>query len=374
MGLDERLARTAQAIGEAGADWAVLASVDGVAYATGHAVPVEAGPSPFAGGPTIALVGRDGTVGLACANVEAGAAKASRVAEVVLYEGYTFDHGVDYLESYRAAVRKLIDRLRPSGRIAAERGFFPALLGDLVPVDPKLDVTPPLRRLRATKTADELATLRRCAEAVAIGQDRFHAALRPGRSELEVFADIRAAIEVFAGCRVPITGDFLSGAARTAGFTGWPVHRVIELGDPVMADLAPRIDGYWGDSCATTTAGAPSDAFLKLFECSKSALTHAVDIIRPGMTAQALDGELRAFVGKHGHAYPHHSGHSIGTAVHEFPRLVPYETAVLEPDMVLLVEPGCYDPEVGGVRSEYMIRVTATGCEIMHEFTHHPTV
>lgn len=372
--MDERLARTVQAIGEAGADWTVLTSVDGVAYATGHVVPIEAGPSPFAGGPTIALVGRDGSAGLVCANVEAAAAKASRVAEVVTYEGYAFDHGVDYLASYRAAVAALLDRLKPAGRIAAERGFFPSILADLVPVDPKLDVSPPLRRLRATKTAAELATLKRCAEAVAIGQNRFHAALQPGRSELEVFADIRSAIEMFAGCRVPITGDFLSGPARTAGFTGWPIHRIIEPGDPVMADLAPRIDGYWGDSCATTSAGPPSAGFTKLFEVSKGALTHAQEILRPGITAQAFDAELRAYVGRHGYSYPHHSGHSIGTAVHEFPRLVPYETATLEPDMVLLVEPGCYDPEVGGVRSEYMFRVTATGCEIMHPFEHRPSV
>ena len=102
--MDQRLERTVQALREVGADWAVLASVDGVAYATGHFAPVEAGPSPFAGGPTIALIDRNGTAGIACANVEAAAAGASRVTEVELYEGYAFDHGVDYIDSYRTAV------------------------------------------------------------------------------------------------------------------------------------------------------------------------------------------------------------------------------------------------------------------------------
>ncbi|MEZ5863993.1 MAG: M24 family metallopeptidase [Geminicoccaceae bacterium] len=372
--MDERLERTVQALREVGADWAVLASVDGVGYATGHFAPVEAGPSPFAGGPTVALIDRNGVAGIACANVEAAAAGASRVTEVELYEGYAFDHGVDYIDSYRTAVGSLARRLGVGGRLAGERGHVPQILGDVLPVDTALDLTPPLRRLRATKTAEELAALRRSAEAVAIGQRRFLEALRPGRSELAVFAEIRCAIEEFAGCRVPITGDFISGAARSSAFTGWPIHRVIEPGDPVMADLAPRIDGYWGDSCATTSAGPASKGFMKLFEASKGALTHALEIIRPGMTAQELDAQLRAYVGRHGFTYPHHSGHSIGTAVHEFPRLVPYETAVLEPDMVLLVEPGCYDPEIGGVRSEYMIRVTGDGCEILHPFDHVPSV
>jgi Xaa-Pro aminopeptidase len=174
-------------------------------------------------------------------------------------------------------------------------------------VDEALDLTPQLRRARATKTAAELATLARCAEAVAIGQRVFLETVRPGRSELSVFADVRCAIEEFAGCRVPITGDFLSGIKRTAGFTGWPVNRTIEAGDPVMADLAPRIDGYWGDSCGTTCAGKPSAAFERLFKTSKAALEHAVGFVRAGRTAAEVDAELRAFVGREGFAYPHHT-------------------------------------------------------------------
>jgi Xaa-Pro dipeptidase len=372
--MDERQGRTAAIVKSAGADWGLVTSVDGVAYASGHVAPVEAGPSPFAGGPTLAVIAADGTTGIVCANVETAAALASRADVVEIYEGYAFDHSVDYVAAWADAVRRLLGRLGVGGRIACERGFAPAGLADLVPVDPALDLVPGLRRARAVKTPAELAALTRSAEAAAIGQRAFLDAVRPGRSELAVFADVRCAIEEFAGCRVAITGDFLSGIERTAGFTGWPVNRMIEAGDPVMADLAPRIDGYWGDSCGTTCAGAPVAGFERLFRTSKAALEHALDYVRPGRTAAEIDAELRGFVGREGYAYPHHSGHSIGTAVHEWPRLVPYETAVLEPDMVLLVEPGCYDPEIGGVRSEYMLRVTCDGCEVMHRFEHRMSV
>ena len=170
--MDERQARTAAAVKAAGADWGVLASVDGVAYASGHVVPVEAGPSPFAGGPTLALVGGDGTLGIVCANVEGQAAAASRADVVETYEGYAFDHVVDYVDAWREAVGRLVRRLGVGGRVAAERGFGPPGLDDLLPVDPGLDLVPGLRRARATKTEAELAALARCAEAVAIGQAR----------------------------------------------------------------------------------------------------------------------------------------------------------------------------------------------------------
>lgn len=368
--MDERLERTARAVAAAGADWAVLTSPDAVAYATGHVVPIETGPSPFAGGPSLALVGKDGTAGLVVANVEASAAKRAWVPEVVTYEGFGFERHAPYAENYGIAVAGLARRLGVGGKIAADPCSFPASLLDLLPLERGLDLTTPLDRARATKTAAERAALQRCADGAALGQATFLQALRPGRTELEVFADIRGAIEGFAGQRVPFAGDFISGVTRTAAVSGWPTTRVIAPGDPVMADLAPRIDGYWGDSCATTVIGVPRKGHERLFRASKDALSLATDLIRPGLEIRRLDAALRDLVGKAGFAYPHHSGHSIGTAVHEYPRLVPYETASFQEDMVVMVEPGAYEPEIGGVRSEYMVRVTATGCEVMAPFEH----
>ncbi|WP_051329283.1 M24 family metallopeptidase [Geminicoccus roseus] len=368
--MDERLERTARAVREAGADWAVLTSPDTVAYATGHVVPIEAGPSPFAGGPTLALVGRDGAAGLVAANVEAGAAALAWVGERVIYEGFGFEQAAPYAANYRDAVATLVRRLGAGGKVAAEPRSFPAWLSDLLPADASLDLGRSLDEARATKTPLELQALQRCAEAAARGHAAFLEALRPGRTELAVFADIRRTVEEFAGERVPFTGDFISGVERTAGFTGWPTDRRILEGDPVMADLAPRIGGYWGDSCAVTVAGQPRPGHERLFRASKDALSLAIELIRPGLAIQEFDAQIRAFVAKAGYAYPHHSGHSIGTAVHEFPRLVPYETTAFREDMVVLVEPGAYDPEIGGVRSEYMLRVTATGCVPMAPFEH----
>ena len=174
--MDERQERAAAVVKAAGADWGLLTSVDGVAYATGHVVPVEAGPSPFAGGPTLAAVAADGTIGIVCANVEAAAAGASRADVVETYEGYAFDHAVDYVAAWADAVRRLVARLGVGGRVACERGFAPASLADLAPVETALDLVPGLRRARAVKTPAELATLD------ALRRGRGHRSARvPGR-------------------------------------------------------------------------------------------------------------------------------------------------------------------------------------------------
>jgi Xaa-Pro aminopeptidase len=372
--VDERLQRTADAAKAAGADWAVLTDVGSVAYAVGHVVPVEAGPSPFAGGPSTAFVGADGRSGLVVANVEGAAAKACRADEIVLYEGFAFDHAADPAANYAAAIAKIKKTLGVGGTLAIEEASFPVALSRLLEGRKIADLGTWLDRQRATKTAAEKAALRRAAQAAAIGQEACRTAARPGRTELDVFADIRAAMENFASERVPVTGDFLSGRARTAAFTGWPVDRMVEAGDPIISDLAPRVAGYWGDSCASSVVGTPTAAYLKLFEAAKSALDLALEMMRPGLIIADLDAALRAQVGRSGYAYPHHSGHSLGTTVHEWPRLVPYETAALEKGMFVMVEPGAYDADVGGVRLEWMIEITADGCLPVAPFEHLPGI
>lgn len=62
------------------------------------------------------------------------------------------------------------------------------------------------------------------------------------------------------------------------------------------------------------------------------------------------------------------SGHSIETSVHEWPRSIPREHSTLQPDMVVLVEPGGYHPDVRGVRLQKMFLITETGHEVLSPF------
>jgi len=64
---------------------------------------------------------------------------------------------------------------------------------------------------------------------------------------------------------------------------------------------------------------------------------------------------------------PHGLGHGIGLEAHEAPALRSREDNpwVLEPGMIITLEPGLYDPVAGGCRLENDILVTATGAEVL---------
>lgn len=370
--MEERLAKTIATIRESGADWGLFTSPDGVAYALGHACGIEAGPSPFAGGPSLGIVGVNGETALLVTNLEAGT--GSWAETIVTYTGFSYQEPTDVFENYVAEAKALLARLNVGGRIAVERHALPASIAALIENAVLLPIEPAFRRERAIKTKAEIALLREAALTASAGQKAFLTATRAGMSELEVFAAIRLAMETRAGARLPVTGDLISGRERTSAFMGWPDNRIIETGDPLICDLAPRVAGYWGDSCASAVVGQPSEGFKRLFSTARSALELAIEMVRPGLVIGELDAALQSVITRGGYSYAHHSGHSIGTGVHEWPRIVGYERETLKQDMVIMVEPTALDPDVGGVRLEYMLHVTANGCEILTDFDHLPEI
>jgi Xaa-Pro aminopeptidase len=205
------------------------------------------------------------------------------------------------------------------------------------------------------------------------GQREAVRAAEAGRTELEVFADVRRAMEVSAGGRVCLAGELSAGHERTVAVFDWPRNRVLEQGDPVVVDLAPRVGGYWADGCNTlVVGGSPSPELARLLDGARRGLERAQETMRPGITAAELDAEVKRAVvdGGGGLDFAHHSGHGIGVAVHEAPRLVPGDDTVLQPGMVLMVEPASYRAGTGGARLEWMFLVTEDGNEVVSTFEH----
>jgi Xaa-Pro aminopeptidase len=112
--------------------------------------------------------------------------------------------------------------------------------------------------------------------------------------------------------------------------------------------------------------GGESDAgAAELHRRSREALERAAELVRPGAKAGDVDAAVRPAL-----EYPHHTGHGLGTAYHEEPRIVPGWRVVLEPGMVIALEPGVY-AEGAGVRVEQVVVVTEQGCEVLsgHDLT-----
>jgi Xaa-Pro aminopeptidase len=341
----ERALTVARALG---ADGVLAADPSTVTWLTGLEVDVESGPGPFAL-PPLALLTPDGPPVVVASADEADVVRAAGCLHEA-YEGFT-TAPLDPIGGAAGALAAAAE----GRRLAAELGSLPsALAGGLSLVD----ATGAFATARAVKDADELDRLRGALALCDVGQREARARAEPGMTEIELWGLVRAAVERAAGRRTPLLAD-LVGGGRTGETGGPPGERALAEGDLVLCDLVPRRRGYWGDSCATFALGSPGSTARAKHVRACDALARGLEAIRPGVTAATLDELVRADLG-----YPHHTGHGLGTSWHEEPRIVPGGTTVLEPGMVVALEPAVYE-EGEGVRVEQVVLVIEDGCELL---------
>jgi Xaa-Pro dipeptidase len=336
----------------------VSADLATVTWLTGLVTDVEIGPSPFAAPPLVVLQ-PDGS--LLAITSEDEAPSVAEGVETRTYPGFALKD----IDRDAAAAALALDVLDGARELSVDLASLPgslaaALVTELVTL---VDVRAELLAARAVKDPDEIAALRRATRVADAGQAAARAAAQAGASELDVWATVRGAMEREAGGRIPVLADLVSGE-RTADVGGPPGERTLSEGDLVLVDLVPRLEGYWADSCATLAVGEAPAAAHRAHEAVLAALEQAIELCRPGVGCAEIDAAARRVVEAAGGTYPHHTGHGLGVAFHEAPRIFPGSPRVLEEGMVVALEPGSYVDGLG-VRVERVVLVAADGPELL---------
>jgi Xaa-Pro aminopeptidase len=325
-----------------------------------------AGYSRYWAGPSAVVVARDGTRTLVVMYDEAPVARDLGDADVVVSYGERgFGINLEPLPLLAAVVAELPE-VRAARRVgvADELGGMAALLRSASGAR-QVDATEPIWRMRLVKDEDELVKVLHSYELCWIG----HAALaelaqQPGVTEIELFSAGQSAAQNAYGSPIEFMTDLLSGP-KTADVC-CPIHvaspRVVQPGEPIVADIALGAGGYWGDSAETHIAGQ-NDEVSELRSKLLEILADSTALLRPGNTGaeiyQSVSTQiLDTFPGGE---FPHHVGHALGLSGFEDPHLIPSDETPLENWMVLAVEPGIYFPGGVGARVENLFIVTPDG-------------
>ncbi|SEH40863.1 Xaa-Pro aminopeptidase [Halopenitus malekzadehii] len=154
----------------------------------------------------------------------------------------------------------------------------------------------------------------------------------------------------------------------------------LSAGDAIVIDVFPRDTDtkYFADMTRTFVVGEPGDALRERYDLTVSALEAAIDAVEPGATGEDVHVAACEVYEDAGYptlrsdpdtdtGYIHSTGHGVGLAVHEPPRLS-MGAGELEPGNVVTIEPGLYDPDVGGIRVEDLVVVTTDGCEVITDY------
>jgi Xaa-Pro aminopeptidase len=154
----------------------------------------------------------------------------------------------------------------------------------------------------------------------------------------------------------------------------------IRAGEPVVMDIFPqhKETRYFADMTRTVSKGTPPQEIVKMYGIVMRAQDAGIKALRPGITGREvheLVGDIIFAAGydtlqagqKHNADDPvtrgfiHGTGHGVGLEIHEAPSIGRGGTAPLAAGDVVTIEPGIYDPDIGGVRLEDMLVITADG-------------
>lgn len=220
--------------------------------------------------------------------------------------------------------------------------------------------------LRLRKGPQEVAALRRVAQAADRVLERLPGIGFGGRREIDVARDV---VELMleeghdeALFHIVGSGPNAASPHHDAG------KRVIHPGDAVVVDLGGRAGGYCSDVTRTFAVGEPDEELVRVHDVVRRAQEAALATIRPGVVAEAVDAAARGVIEAAGYGpfFIHRLGHGIGLEEHEPPYLVAGNRMPLEPGMAFSVEPGVYLPGRLGVRIEDIVVVTGDGADVLN--------
>jgi Xaa-Pro aminopeptidase len=148
----------------------------------------------------------------------------------------------------------------------------------------------------------------------------------------------------------------------------------------IIVDVFPRVTatGYFGDMTRTFLRGRASEPQRALVAAVRAGQLAALRTIRAGVNSQAVHGKVVDVFTARGYksratrrgsvGFFHGTGHGLGLAVHEVPRVSATSDYVLKGGSVVTVEPGLYYPGLGGCRIEDVVQLTDGAPRLLSKF------
>jgi Xaa-Pro aminopeptidase len=363
----ERLRRARRLMGEHGFDALLVSAPPNVTYLTGYRTNLfDSNFRPF-----LSVIPRDGDPVLLLPNLEVGVGEETSPFDDIRAWGSTPECIAPDAVSAVAVVAR--EKGLSGGRIGIERGLNMRIGMGLDQFDQLQEMLPDaewpnsaalLWALRVVKSPAEVAYIR---ESQRITDAAYHASLdfaREGVSEKDLLRVLGMKM-MEEGADHPGFQIISSGPERYKMTNPYTVDRKLRHGDMVIFDIGSVKEGYYSDITRGFFIGTASDRQREFYEAARSFTETAVNAVRPGVTCADIDRiATQAIVDAgYGDYMIHRTGHSIGLEVHEMPSIAPGDNTVLQPGMVLTIEPGIYDFSIGAFRMEDVVLVTDDGWE-----------
>ncbi len=269
------------------------------------------------------------------------------------------------------------------------------LRSGLHPPSGYIDLRNILHEMRLIKNGEEVKRMRAAAKLAAAGHIRAMRYAAPDKKEFQVQAELECEFRL-GGSEYPAYPSIVAGGKNACILHYIDNNCELRDGDLLLIDAGAELDCYASDITRTFPVNgkfsgeqkilyeivlASQKAALEQVRAQRSVNDYhqaAVRALTEGMVdIGLLKGEVNELIetGAYHRFYMHRTGHWLGMDVHDVGDYkIDGQWRLLEPGMVLTVEPGIYidssediDPRWHniGIRIEDDVHVTSQGCEIL---------
>lgn len=227
--------------------------------------------------------------------------------------------------------------------------------------DSLIDITPSVEMLRSIKTAFEIDCIKKAQIVTELAYGEALKIIKEGISEVELAAYIEYIMKKNC-CQIAFESIVAFGD-HTACPHAHADQRRLKNGDFVTMDIGAKYDGYCSDMTRTVGYGQLSTKQVEIYNHVLNAQNLAIAKLKAGMTGREGDSIARDYFKDNGleKYFTHSLGHGVGINIHEGVGLTPREERILQPNMIVTVEPGLYIDGEFGVRIEDMAQITQDG-------------
>jgi Xaa-Pro aminopeptidase len=283
--------------------------------------------------------------------------------------------GIDHVMPYgrgglRAAIAAALDALGvhegavgldTGGLTPAQGRSIAAALGDRG----AMEASGVLLHARQVKGPWEIETIDRALLAAEHGLNAIVQRLEEGMTEREATVIFEAEV---ARHQAEPRVSRIAFAEGTVKPTGVPTARRLRQGDLVRLDVGCAAGGYHGEVARTAVMGEPGDRESAVVDALAQGIDAAISAMHAGVRVSVVVEAALEAIRESG--LPEHEspaiGHGIGLDVREPPILERSSDAVLEAEMVLVIDLSHVEPGRGGARLTETVLVSRRSARSMN--------
>ncbi|MBD3664125.1 aminopeptidase P family protein [Sulfitobacter sp. TSTF-M16] len=222
-----------------------------------------------------------------------------------------------------------------------------------------------MRRLRLIKSSAEIAKIRQACTIAGRAFARVPRIATAGTPLEQIFRRFQMLCLEEGADWVP----YLAGGAGPDGYADVispATSAPLTNGDVLMLDTGIVWDGYFCDFDRNFSVGHPSTIAAHAHTQLMDAVAAGLDAARPGQRAADIFHAMdRTTTGGAGGSDAGRNGHGLGMQLTEWPSFIAHDHTVIEPGMVLTLEPGVETRDGRIMVHEEDIVITQTGAEFL---------